>query len=177
MQPGRADYESRGSVELPGNDPVRCRGTRLAANPRASRANRGLYGAVQHTMVHVLGVDRHRRDSAAVHCLGNLRRAFEGEEVMSESAIYVLVILLYMALLVAVGGGVVGDIGGDNTDWYLAQDGNNNGYLMGTMDEVRIYSRALAEDEVQQNFESRGIAAVGAKDKLSIAWGMIKKEL
>ena len=67
-----------------------------------------------------------------------------------------------------------GDIGGDKTNWYLAQDGNNNGYLIGAMDEVRIYNRALTAGEVQQNFESTGLAVVDTQKKLSITWAMIK---
>jgi hypothetical protein len=69
-----------------------------------------------------------------------------------------------------------GDIGGDKTDWYLAQDGNQAGYLKATMDEVRIYSRALSAEEVKQNFESEGLA-VDSKGKLSLSWGRIKMGL
>jgi len=68
-----------------------------------------------------------------------------------------------------------GDIGGDQTNWYLAQDGNTNGYMAGTMDEVRIYKRDLTEAEVQQNFESKGTFAVKNTSKLSLTWGFIKK--
>ena len=68
-----------------------------------------------------------------------------------------------------------GDIGGDKTNWYLAQDGNNNGYLIGAMDEVRIYDRALTAEEVQQNFESTGLAVVDGKNKLSVTWARIKR--
>jgi len=67
-----------------------------------------------------------------------------------------------------------GDIGGDKTNWYLAQDGNNNGYLIGAMDEVRIYSRALTAKEVKQNFEAEGIAAVDRNGKLSVTWAKMK---
>jgi hypothetical protein len=69
---------------------------------------------------------------------------------------------------------MTGDIGGDKTDWYLAQDGNQAGFLQATMDEVRIYNRALTLEEVQQNFESRGMVAVHSRGKLSITWGAIK---
>jgi len=69
-----------------------------------------------------------------------------------------------------------GDLGGDATGWYLAQDGNTNGYFVGAMDEVRIYDRALTDEEVQQNFESEGIAAVEGRGKPSATWGMIKED-
>jgi hypothetical protein len=69
-----------------------------------------------------------------------------------------------------------GDLGGDKTNWFLAQNGGNKAgeYLIGAMDEVRIYNRALTEEEVKQNFESKGMAAVDSKSKLATAWGMIK---
>ena len=69
---------------------------------------------------------------------------------------------------------MAGDIGSDKTNWYLAQDGNNNGYLIGAMDEVRIYNRALTAKEVQQNFDAEW-SAVNRQGKLSITWAMIKK--
>ena len=78
-------------------------------------------------------------------------------------------------VLVKEGAAMPGDIGGDKTNWYLAQDGNNNGYLIGAMDEVRIYERALTEKEVQQNFKAKGLAVVDGKNKLSITWAVIKE--
>jgi concanavalin A-like lectin/glucanase superfamily protein len=69
-----------------------------------------------------------------------------------------------------------GDLGGEITGWYLAQDGNTNGYFVGVMDEVRIYDRALTDQEVQQNFESAGMAVVEGSGKLSATWGMIKED-
>lgn len=68
---------------------------------------------------------------------------------------------------------MAGDLGGDRTNWYLARAE----YLIGAMDEVRFYNRALTEEEVKQNFESEGMAVVNSSDKLSITWGMIKEKL
>ena len=68
---------------------------------------------------------------------------------------------------------MAGDIGGGETDWYIAQDGNNNGYLIGAMDEVRIYKKALTPEEIKQNFKSQGLAVQPA-GKLSLTWGRIK---
>ena len=65
---------------------------------------------------------------------------------------------------------MAGDLGGDRTNWYLARAE----HLIGAMDEVRFYSRALAEEEVEQNYKAKGFAAVDSRDKLSITWGMIK---
>lgn len=74
---------------------------------------------------------------------------------------------------------MAGDIGGDRTNWFLAQNGGNKAgeYLIGAMDEVRIYDRALTAEEVEQNFEAKGLASVSSKGKLSIAWGAIKEQL
>ena len=72
------------------------------------------------------------------------------------------------------GEAMDGDIGGDQTNWYLAQDGNTNGYLRGSMDEVRIYNRALTPEEVEQNFKAKGLAPVTGKDKLAATWASIK---
>ena len=69
---------------------------------------------------------------------------------------------------------MAGDIGGGETNWYIAQDGNKNGYLIGAMDEVRVYSRALTEAEIRQNFASQGVTAVHPTGKLSLTWGKLK---
>ena len=69
---------------------------------------------------------------------------------------------------------MAGDIGGGETNWYIAQDGNKNGYLVGAMDEVRVYSRALTEAEIRQNFASQGVTAVHPTGKLSLTWGKLK---
>ncbi|MFQ6043058.1 MAG: LamG-like jellyroll fold domain-containing protein [Candidatus Poribacteria bacterium] len=46
--------------------------------------------------------------------------------------------------------------------------------LDGLIDEVLIYSRALSQAEVEQNFNSEGLAVVSSKQKLAISWGEIK---
>jgi hypothetical protein len=42
---------------------------------------------------------------------------------------------------------------------------------------VRIYKRALSEDEIAKNFNAKtnSLAVVDAKDKLAITWGEIKQ--
>ena len=66
-----------------------------------------------------------------------------------------------------------GDIGGGETNWNIAQDGNTDGYLIGAVDEVRIYKKVLTEEEIEQNFISEGLA-VQPTGKLSLTWGRIK---
>jgi len=50
-------------------------------------------------------------------------------------------------------------------------------YLPGIVDEVRIYKRALSENEIAKNFNAKtnSLAVVDAKDKLAITWGEIKQ--
>ena len=46
-------------------------------------------------------------------------------------------------------------------------------YFEGLIDEVGIYDRALTEDEVERNFNAKGLD-VSPQKKLAIAWGKIK---
>ncbi|MBD3180679.1 hypothetical protein GF312_00200 [Candidatus Poribacteria bacterium] len=48
-------------------------------------------------------------------------------------------------------------------------------HIDGIIDEVRVYNKALNEDEVMQNFASEGMAVYNSEDKLSTAWGKIKE--
>ena len=68
---------------------------------------------------------------------------------------------------------MAGDIGGGETNWYIAQNGNTAEYLIGAVDEVRIYKKALTLEEVKQNFASQGLS-VEPTEKLSLTWGRIK---
>jgi len=63
----------------------------------------------------------------------------------------------------------------------MASDGSeaeigsaSDGGLIGSVDEVLIYERALDEDEVKEVFQAQGLA-VEPGGKLAIAWGSIKK--
>ena len=49
-------------------------------------------------------------------------------------------------------------------------------YLIGMIDNVRIYERILDEDEVMQNFESESDQLpVEPAGKLSLTWGNLKQ--
>ena len=55
---------------------------------------------------------------------------------------------------------------------------NNGEYFAGVIDEVRIYNRALSEDEVKQNYEVRSnTIAVGSTGKFCGTWGKIKLDV
>lgn len=51
----------------------------------------------------------------------------------------------------------------------------SDGGFVGIIDEVAIYDRALSEEEVKQNYQSKFGLAVGFNGKLAICWGKLKK--
>jgi len=54
---------------------------------------------------------------------------------------------------------------------------DNNEYFVGIIDEVRIYDRALSEDEVTRNYKVTSNAiAVNAVGKLTGTWGRVKSD-
>jgi len=46
-------------------------------------------------------------------------------------------------------------------------------YWLGCLDEIRVYKRALSEDEIKNNFKAHGLV-VESLGKLAITWGRIK---
>lgn len=70
--------------------------------------------------------------------------------------------------------GAISGISGGDSAFFIAQDGWDNTFN-GTVDEVRIYGRALSDAEVQQNYVADP-AAVLPTSKLSVTWGKIKAE-
>ena len=46
-------------------------------------------------------------------------------------------------------------------------------YWLGCLDEIRVYERALSEEEIENNFRAQGLA-VESFGKLAITWGRIK---
>ena len=60
---------------------------------------------------------------------------------------------------------------GSETEIGHAQDGG----FIGLIDEVAIYNRPLSADEVEQNFEAKGLA-VDAVGKLATHWGQVKAQ-
>lgn len=68
--------------------------------------------------------------------------------------------------------GAISGIQGGDSAFFIAQDGWDN-VFNGVVDEVRIYSRALSEAEVQQNYAAEP-AAIQPAGKLTGTWGSIK---
>lgn len=47
-------------------------------------------------------------------------------------------------------------------------------YFKGLVDELGVYNRALSEDEINQNMDAGGWAAVSPANKLALTWGDLK---
>lgn len=60
---------------------------------------------------------------------------------------------------------------GPETDIGHASDGG----FVGVIDEVAIYKKALAANQIKQNFSASGLTAVNINGKLTTCWGDIKK--
>lgn len=57
--------------------------------------------------------------------------------------------------------------------------GSRNGgerFLVGTVDEVRIYNRALTQDEVKKDMRTFGPLSVYPSQKLTTCWGEVKQQ-
>ena len=59
---------------------------------------------------------------------------------------------------------------------HVARYGFAGGYFVnGVLDELKIYSKALTDAEVQKNFTAKGLA-VQPQDKLPTIWGALKRQ-
>jgi len=60
---------------------------------------------------------------------------------------------------------------------YRVQNAKDGLYIYkGLIDDVRIYDRALSDDEVKKNYVARGLSVSSSTKKLSLTWGEIKKK-
>lgn len=72
--------------------------------------------------------------------------------------------------------GSIAAINSSSDNFFIGQDGWVN-VFDGVVDEVRMYNRALSEDEVKQNYASRSQLAVGPAGKLAVTWGETKRKV
>ena len=89
-------------------------------------------------------------------------------------------------VLTVAGGGIILYVDGKNVgvigdsldiaDPATLNVGRDPGYNFwpGMIDEVRVYTRPLSEEEVQQNMNAKGLAVGKPADKLIGTWGKIK---
>jgi hypothetical protein len=59
----------------------------------------------------------------------------------------------------------------------IYKDDNEHFPHKGKLDEVRLYEKALSEDEVLQNYEAEGLLFVNPAGKLSLTWGKAKASM
>lgn len=61
---------------------------------------------------------------------------------------------------------------------YIGARGGAQRFLIGALDEIKVYNYALTEDEIRLDMENpgRSVTAVDAKDKLTVTWGAIKRD-
>jgi len=61
-------------------------------------------------------------------------------------------------------------------NFYIGKWGDSDEFFRGALDEVKIYNRALSEDEIQQNYKAiTQLAAVEPANKFAATWGSIKR--
>ena len=83
------------------------------------------------------------------------------------------VVVLYLDGEAAGGGETTSPLAGNTLSLKVAADSNGQNLFVGIIDEVRVYNRALTEDEIKQNMSAQGLA-VERKGKLAVTWGWMK---
>lgn len=73
-------------------------------------------------------------------------------------------------------GECAGTLKTNNQGLYIGSRLGNQRFLTGTVDEVRLYNRALTQAEIQKDMETFGKYAVSPSGKLSVCWGEVKQK-
>ena len=67
-----------------------------------------------------------------------------------------------------------GELGENKSDLYIGSRAGNERFLIGTVDEVRIYNRALTQAEIKIDMVTFGSTAVSPSEKLAVCWGAVR---
>ena len=67
-----------------------------------------------------------------------------------------------------------GELGENKSDLYIGSRAGNERFLIGTVDEVRIYNRALTQAEIKIDMVTFGSTAVSPSEKLAVCWGGVR---
>ena len=67
----------------------------------------------------------------------------------------------------------VGEIKVGDGSTYVGSRGGTQRWVNGTLDEIKVFNRALSADEVKADME-KTTTAVNAKSKLAVSWAQIK---
>jgi hypothetical protein len=73
-------------------------------------------------------------------------------------------------------GACAGALGTTKQGLYIGSRIGSERFLTGTVDEVRVYNRALTQAEIQKDMETFGKYAVSPSGKLSACWGEVKQK-
>ena len=84
-------------------------------------------------------------------------------------------IFLYIDGKLEKSGACAGVLGTNKQGLYIGSRVGSERFLTGTVDEVRVYNRALTQEEIQKDMETFGKFAVSPSGKLSVCWGGVKQ--
>jgi hypothetical protein len=85
-------------------------------------------------------------------------------------------IYLYIDGELEKSGACAGSLGTTKQGLYIGSRVGNERFLTGTVDEVRMYDRALTQAEIQKDMETFGKYAVSPSGKLAVCWGEVKQK-
>jgi hypothetical protein len=83
-------------------------------------------------------------------------------------------ISLYIDGELVKSGACDGELKANSQSLYIGSRLGNERFLTGTVDEVRIYNRALTQTEVKKDMATFGQIAVNPLQKLATCWGNVK---
>ena len=84
-------------------------------------------------------------------------------------------ILLYIDGEVVISGKCEGELGTNVKSVYIGSRNGGERFLIAAVDEVRLYNRALTEEEIKTDMETSGLS-VSPAEKMAICWGEVKDE-
>ena len=68
-----------------------------------------------------------------------------------------------------------GELGTNVRDVYIGSRNGGERFLIATVDEVRIYNRALTPEEIALDMETSGLS-VSPIEKMAVSWGKVKQQ-
>jgi hypothetical protein len=83
-------------------------------------------------------------------------------------------ISLYIDGDVVISGECEGELGTNVRSVYIGSRNGAERFLIATVDEVRIYNRALTREEILLDMETSGLS-VSSVEKIAISWGKVKQ--
>ena len=68
-----------------------------------------------------------------------------------------------------------GELGTNVRSVYIGSRNGGERFLIATVDEVRVYNRALTVEEIKIDMETPGVIAVAPAEKMAVCWGEVKR--